>query len=1103
MKILIDSGATQSLINSGPAYSFFSKFMFNHNFSVTSLNQIITNNKAIEFPILREYGIDDSIQLLVVDWHRKFDALLGHADLERMNAKLDYKNKILKIKDVKIPFQILNLQTNQIFNINVNNDLRIDHLNSEEKESITTLCKKFSDIFYSENVDLSFTNTVKHTIRTKDDEPVYTKSYRHPYAMKPEIRNQIEKLINNRIIRPSISPYSSPVWLVPKKIDASGKPKYRMVIDYRALNNKTIEDKFPLPRIDEILDSLGKCCYFTTLDLAQGFHQIEMDPGSIEKTAFTVDQGHYEYVRMPFGLKNAPSTFQRMMETLLRNCIYKFCFVYMDDVVIFSKSLQEHLIHIKTIFEIFRNANLKVQLDKSEFLRKEVGFLGHVITPEGIKPNPSKIEAVKKYPIPSSVKEIKAFLGLMGFYRRFIKNFAKIVAPFTKCLKKNAKINTSDSEYIQAFYHCKELLSNAPILSYPDFSKTFQLTTDASNIAVGGVLSQNSKPIGFYSRTLNSAERNYSTIEKELLAIVDCTKHFRPYLFGRHFTIETDHKPLVWLTKLKEPSSRLVRWKLKLGEFDFDIVSKAGKENVVADAFSRIEINNNETNDELDRISVLAQVDATENTLTLDESDEILEQVINAPSDNDTQHTSLENPICDLKITDKSVNCYMNRIIFKVGDLYNSEYTRPFQKHQYKVTIRAGSELQNFTTFINEIDPSKFYCVYFENCELATKFSQLIQHSFNEKLNLIRSNLFCQDVENNNQQYKIIEDYHAANHNGITETLQHLKRKYYWPNMVLKISKIINECETCLLSKYERNPPNVKFSGPLVASRPCQVIHLDKFSFDGSNFLTITDLFSKYAQAYYLESVSGISILNKLRHYCSHHNYPDKIVCDEGTEFKNNVIQEFCGLFKINLHYTTNYNPNSNSPVERLHSTLIEKIRTLKQINKDETKPNLMTSAILCYNQSVHTSTGFTPFTLLYGPYDDLNAHELDLSRTIYEEYNQKRKKEILPFYQEIYRKQLEKGSNRITKQNENLEVVDVIEPQIFIKKQKIRKTDPAYDKLNITKINQNKVEGNRDNTKRPTNINVRKTKRVRKCFLQNNPPGGSDADPGPSNSAN
>lgn len=585
---MIDSGASNSIINPEPVNNYFKKYIFSKPFTVKSLNQTISDNVNISYPILEEFGITEKIKFHVLKWHDNFDALLSSDDFKRLKAKIDYNNQVLEISNVKIPFFLeinknnfesfsqnvtnsikipVNISNGEVLipelnfndinipesiayakngictipfeeerelninfheqidvqpiinyelqnpnckdklNLNIPEVIRTDHLNPEEKTHIITLCKNYKDIFYNENTDLSFTNAVKHEIRTTDNEPVFCRSYRYPYHLKGEIQNQIQKLLDNKIIRPSISPYSSPVWIVPKKLDASGKRKWRLVIDYRKLNQKTIEDKYPLPRIDEILDNLGRSIYFSTLDLAQGFHQIEMHENSIEKTAFTVNHGHYEYTRMPFGLKNAPSTFQRVMDNVLKEFLYKFCFVYMDDVVIFSKSLHDHLVHLKMIFNKFREYNLKVQLDKSEFLRKEVSFLGHVITPEGIKPNPLKIKAIVEYPLPKSEKQIKSFLGLIGYYRRFIQNFAKVVQPFTRCLKKGAKIDHNDPNYLQAFYKCKELLTNAPILVYPDFKKTFCLTTDASNISIAGILSQDTKPIAFYSRTLNSAEK--------------------------------------------------------------------------------------------------------------------------------------------------------------------------------------------------------------------------------------------------------------------------------------------------------------------------------------------------------------------------------------------------------------------------------------------------------------------------------------------------------------------------------------------------------------------------------------------------------------------
>lgn len=1184
LKVLIDSGASNSIMNPQVAKNYFENYSFKKTFTIRSLSQIITNDSNISYPLLKDYGINNNVNFHVVQWHDRFDALLGSEDLRKLGAKIDYNQQNLEINNIQIPFYFelnpfnfkplkhkaksyvkipVNINNGQIvvpqleldnnviipelvtyardgycivpiqnlskeidinfhhridvepltnFELSLNpgtnkekfdvsKAIRIDHLNLEEQAEIIALCRNYHDIFYDDKCDLSFTNAIKHSIRTTDEEPVFSKSYRYPYHLKNEIQIQIQKLLDNKIIQPSISPYSSPVWIVPKKLDASGRKKWRLVIDYRKLNEKTIEDKYPLPRIDEILDNLGRCTYFSTIDLAQGFHQIEMDQNSIEKTAFSVNNGHYEYVRMPFGLKNAPSSFQRVMDNILRKYLYKNCFVYMDDVVIFSKSLQEHLNHIKLIFQELRKYNLKIQLDKSEFLRKEVAFLGHIITSEGIKPNPSKIKAVQEYPLPKSIKEIRAFLGLIGYYRRFILNFAKIVYPFTKCLKKGTKIDITNPDYLSAFQKCKELLTNAPILAYPDFQKSFVITTDASNIAVGSVLSQNSIPIAFYSRTLNSAERNYSTIERELLSIVEAVKHFRPYIYGRPFLIETDHKPLVWLFSLKDPNSRLVKWRLRLEEYDYKVQYKKGKDNVVADALSRIEINTQEkfnNNDNLDLISILPNVN---NDVSLEDIDEILnnpDKNNDRLSDDNTQHTSISNPVFTIPISDKIVNLFNNRIIFKLGDEYKINCKKPFHKQTYEVTIRRGSELENLTNFLEQtINPTTLYGVYFFDKEVEPKFIKICQHLFDNNVKIIKSNILAKDLENSEDQYNAIKEYHDQNHNGINETYSNLKLKYYWPDMKIKINKIINECENCLLSKYERNPYKPQFSGPMLAKKPFDVIHIDTFSFDNNKFLTIIDLFSRYVQAYFIQDGTSITVLNKLRHYFSHHGYPKKIVCDEGKEFKNNVFQEYCSLFKIDLHFTTNYNPNSNSPIERAHSTLLEKLRVAKLHHKNETAKDMMTTIVLNYNQSIHSSTGYTPFTLLYGPFENLNAHEIDLDKIIYESYNQKRKDEILPFYEHLYQKQHNKGTKNLEKLNQSKEQVEFNEPVAYFTRQRIRKTDPTYDKVIVTSIDQNKVTGIREKTKRVANINTRKLKRTKKKFsLQTLP---AEPEPGPS----
>lgn len=474
------------------------------------------------------------------------------------------------------------------------NSLRIDHLNEEEANALIELCSQFSDIFHLPDDHLSHTNAIHHQIKTTNETPIHVKSYRFPECHKNEVQKQVNKMLDDGIIQPSMSPWSAPIWVVPKKLDASGQRKWRVVIDYRRLNDITIGDSYPIPNISDILDQLGKSKYFSTLDLASGFHQIKMSPEDATKTAFSVPQGHFEFKRMPFGLKNAPSTFQRLMNTALSGLQGTRCFVYLDDIVIYSFDLETQINNLRKVFHRLRQFNLKLQPEKCEFLRKEVAYLGHIIGEEGVKPNPEKTKAVTEFPTPQSPKEIKSFLGLASYYRRFIPNFAKLARSLTSLLKKDVPFVWQNEQQL-AFESLKQKLVSSPILAFPDFTQPFVLTCDASNFAISAILSQGAigqdRPIAFASRTLNKAECNYSVTEKECLAIIFGTKVFRPYLYGHHFKIITDHKPLQWLFNCKDPGSRLVRWRLKLEEFEYEIHYKKGKINTNADALSRFPVN--------------------------------------------------------------------------------------------------------------------------------------------------------------------------------------------------------------------------------------------------------------------------------------------------------------------------------------------------------------------------------------------------------------------------------------------------------------------------------------------------------------------------------
>jgi hypothetical protein len=471
------------------------------------------------------------------------------------------------------------------------NRLRLGHLNEEERRNIEKTCLDYQDIFHLPGETLSSTQVVKHEIRLEPGtEPVNIRPYRLPESQKPEVRRQVEELKRGGIIIESSSPWNSPLLIVRKKEDTTGEKQWRLVIDYRKLNEKTVGDAYPLPDVTEILDQLGQSKYFSCIDMVMGYHQIEMASEDRAKTAFSTKEGHWEYQRLPFGLKTAPATFQRMMNVVLSGLTGTRCFVFLDDIVIYAKSLAEHDAKIRQVFDRLRGSNLKLKPEKCEFLR-EVSYLGHIISENGVLPDKAKTKVIEEFPTPQNTKQLKSFLGLMSYYRRFIPRFSTIASPLHKLLKKDVTYEWTEAQE-HAFRSLQSRLVSPPILRYPDYTRKFILTTDASNEGVGAVLSQGEIgkdfPIAFASRSLNKAEKNYSTTEKELLAIVWGVRYFRPYLYGTKFTIVTDHKPLTWIVSVKDPGSRLLRWRLKLEEYDYEIVYKRGVANTNADALSRV-----------------------------------------------------------------------------------------------------------------------------------------------------------------------------------------------------------------------------------------------------------------------------------------------------------------------------------------------------------------------------------------------------------------------------------------------------------------------------------------------------------------------------------
>ncbi|KAK1561379.1 hypothetical protein QYE76_048204, partial [Lolium multiflorum] len=408
---------------------------------------------------------------------------------------------------------------------------------------------------------------------------------RAPYRTNPEetkeIQRQIQVLQDKGYIRESLSPCAVPIILVPKKDGSS-----RLCTDCRSINNITIRYRHPIPRLDDMLDELSGSIMFSKVDLRSGYHQIRMQLGDEWKTAFKTKFGLYEWLVMPFGLTNAPSTFMRLMNEVLRAFIGRFVVVYFDDILIYSKSLEEHLDHLRVVFNALRDARLYGNLEKCTFCTNRVAFLGYVVTAQGIEVDPAKIEAIENWPQPKTVTQVRSFLGLAGFYRRFVKDFGSIAAPLNELTKKDVPFVWGDAQQ-DAFMILKDKLTHAPLLQLPDFNKTFELECDASGIGLGGVLLQEGKPVAYFSEKLSGPSLNYSTYDKELYALVRTLQTWQHYLWPKEFVIHSDHESLKHIRSQAKLNRRHAKWVEFIESFPYVIKHKKGKDNVIADALSR------------------------------------------------------------------------------------------------------------------------------------------------------------------------------------------------------------------------------------------------------------------------------------------------------------------------------------------------------------------------------------------------------------------------------------------------------------------------------------------------------------------------------------
>lgn len=837
-------------------------------------------------------------------------------------------------------------------------------LTEEQKQKLYTFIASNRNSFAKDTSELGCTNLHEHRIDTGNAPPQRKRPYRVSPQIKQQIDEQIEDMLKNDIIEPSNSLWAAPVVMCKKKDNS-----YRFAVDFRDLNAVTEPINWPLPLLEDIIDSVGESNsqIFTVLDLKAGFHQIPLSPDTKHKASFVTHSGCYSFKRLPYGLRNAPIAFQSVMAQVLQGINFKYALVYIDDILIHSSSFEEHLAHLQEVFHRLNNANLKLQPKKCQFAAKRVEYLGHYFSRKGIEVNPAKIEVVKTYPPPKTCKQLKAFLGLTNYYRRFVKDYAKITAPLNALLKQDADyIWSQDCD--KALGTLKEKLTSSPILAFANTQKPFFLSVDASGTAIGYILGQKDSGgrevvISYGGRALRGTENKWNICEKECLALVEAIKQFHPYIVHNHFTVYSDNIALKWLQKIKDLNGRLGRWSLKLQGYDFTIQHKPGIRNGNADAISRRSYTTQE------------QIKISENS-----------NIHSAPT-----NSSITEPSCQYLQTElEYANSTPEPFISALQQLpTDNEEPSVMPLREPEITSKSKTDIAALQESCSEVGPIYKYMVHGQMPENKAEQQKLIISS---EQYVIREDVLYHFYDSKSKKHKrreesfsqlvvpkclredVILAYHDGNaHLGFDKTYSAIKSRYYWQRMYADIDVHVRTCDTCQKSKRNYNNDKAPLTPLPVPSHPFSRLHMDILgpltttSENHKYILLVVCAFTGWCECFPLKSQESTVIAQILYSeiFCRYGS-PDIIVSDRGKNFMSKLVAALCELFQVTRHHTSSFHPASNSVAERNNSTLAQAIRSycnVEQSNWHKQLPAIM----MAFRNAQSSTTGFTPFELVFG----------------------------------------------------------------------------------------------------------------------------------------
>ncbi|KAL7841611.1 hypothetical protein SRHO_G00253020 [Serrasalmus rhombeus] len=800
-------------------------------------------------------------------------------------------------------------------------------LTEEQSQRLWALLQANLDAFAAREEDCTWTSLVQHQIDTGSTAPIRLRAHRLPIAKQQAAERKLKEMAESGVIEPSNSPWAAPVVLVKKK-DGS----WRFCVDYRRLNAATKADSYPLPRIDDALDKVAGSSWFSSLDLRSGYWQVELAPEAREKTAFTLGAGLWQFRVIAFGLRNAPATFERLMERVLAGIPKERCILYLDDLLAHAPTFDEALACLEQVIGAIKAANLRLHPKKCLLHQRKVQFLGHVVSGDGVATDPEKVQSVRRWPTPHDVSELRSFLGLASYYRRFIQGFADIAAPLHRLTEKGAAFQWTDGAD-KAFRQLRDVLCAAPVLTLPQVGGQFVVDTDASGCGIGAVLSQvqggQERVIAYYSRALSKQERNYCVTRRELLAVVSGLRHFRHYLYGTPFVLRTDHASLTWLMQFKEPEGQVARWITALQEFQFVIRHRAGRLHSNADALSRrpclevecrycARLEQREEQGE-ERVAAVGAADS---------------ELIESCGREEFQKAQGEDPV-------------LRKVL---------QWKRGGHRPEWQDVTPHGPDLK----------------AYRPSWDSLSEREGLLYRRWEDA---VPDKIVWQLLVPRSLRRRVLQAVHGpvgVGHFGVNKTLRQLRQRFYWPGCRTDVELFVHCCDACTAKKGPTGKSRAPLQ-PLQSGAPMERVAVDVLgpfprTEAGNRYVLVAmDFFTKWPEAYAVPDQSAVTTAERLvEEFFCHFGLPEELHSDQGRNFESQVMAEVCQRLGVRKTRTTPLHPQSDGLVERFNKTLATQLAILADKHQRDWDRHLPLVLWSC-RAAVQESTSFTPAQLMLG----------------------------------------------------------------------------------------------------------------------------------------